>query len=120
MFRSLDNYCEESDAASTPRISEQESDSLARHPLIGWSWLNAMSNDRIMRRPGRQDIIRTQCSCNSMNRATIDNKRIEDGDFVIIDAAVRSPKDGDIVLSVIDRMANIKEFHKDKINEQLV
>ncbi len=56
----------------------------------------------------------------SMNRAAIDNKRIEDGDFVIIDADVRSPKDGDIVLSVIDGMANIKEFHKDTINEQIV
>jgi SOS-response transcriptional repressor LexA len=56
----------------------------------------------------------------SMNRAVIDDKRIEDGDFVIIDPALRSPKNGDIVLSVIDGMANIKRFHKDTRNQQIV
>lgn len=56
----------------------------------------------------------------SMNRATVDNKRIEDGDFVIIDANARHPEEGEIVLSVIDGMANIKRFHRDTKNEQIV
>jgi repressor LexA len=56
----------------------------------------------------------------SMNRAIIDGKRIEDGDFVIIDPAMRSPRNGDIVLSIIDGMANIKRFHRDTKNEQIV
>lgn len=55
----------------------------------------------------------------SMNRAIIDNKRIEDGDYVIVDADDCLPKDGDIVLSVIDGMANIKRFHRDKRNRQI-
>ena len=55
----------------------------------------------------------------SMNRATIDNKRIEDGDYVIIDSDDCVPKDGDIVLSIIDGMANIKRFHWDKKNRQI-
>ena len=56
----------------------------------------------------------------SMNRASIDNKRIEDGDYVIIDSESRDPRDGDIVLSVIDGMANIKRFRRDRRHQQLV
>ncbi|MBA2705372.1 MAG: hypothetical protein H0U60_16150 [Blastocatellia bacterium] len=56
----------------------------------------------------------------SMNRSSVDNKQIEDGDFVIINSEAGNPKDGDIVLSVIDGMANIKRFHRDKQNEQIV
>jgi len=55
----------------------------------------------------------------SMNRAEIDDKRIEDGDYVIIDSEDRTPRDGDIVLSIIDGMANIKRFHIDRENRQV-
>lgn len=56
----------------------------------------------------------------SMNRAKIDGKTIEDGDYIIVDGKNRSADDGDIVLSVIDGMANIKRFHFDKKNKQVV
>jgi repressor LexA len=56
----------------------------------------------------------------SMNRALVEGKQIDDGDFVIVDTTAREPKDGDIVLSVIDGMANIKKFYRDKENEQIV
>ena len=56
----------------------------------------------------------------SMNRATIGVKRIEDGDYVIVDIADRNVKDGDIVLSIIDGMANIKRFRFDKENGHVV
>lgn len=56
----------------------------------------------------------------SMNRATVDGKRIEDGDYAIVDSDQRQPKNGDIVLSVIEGMANIKKFHLDKKNAQIV
>jgi SOS-response transcriptional repressor LexA len=46
----------------------------------------------------------------SMNRANIDGKTIEDGDFVIVDSAYNAPQNGDYVLSVIDGKANIKKF----------
>jgi SOS-response transcriptional repressor LexA len=55
----------------------------------------------------------------SMNRAVIDGKRIEDGDYVIIDSEDRTPRDGDIVLSIIDGLANIKRFHVDRQNRQI-
>lgn len=49
-------------------------------------------------------------SGNSMNKATIDGKTIEDGDYVIVDNDYRDPKTGDIVVSIIDGMANIKRY----------
>lgn len=55
----------------------------------------------------------------SMNRSIIDGKRIEDGDYVIVDGDVRAPKDGDVVLSVIDGLANLKRFYLDKKNRQI-
>lgn len=56
----------------------------------------------------------------SMNRATIDGKRIEDGDYAIIDSDDRTPRDGNIVLSIIDGMANIKRFRHDTVNQQVI
>ncbi len=56
----------------------------------------------------------------SMNRAIVNGKRIEDGDYVIIDGDYRTPKNGDIVLSVIDGLANIKKFFFDKENEMII
>lgn len=56
----------------------------------------------------------------SMNRVVIDGKRIEDGDYVIIDSSIVNPKNGDVVLSIIDGMANIKRFYRDETNKQVV
>lgn len=50
----------------------------------------------------------------SMNKAEIDGKKIEEGDFVLIDSEYQTPKDGDYVLSIIDSMANLKKFERDK------
>ena len=56
----------------------------------------------------------------SMNRAEINGKRIENGDYVIVDINEKTPKNGDIVLSIIDGMANIKKFYFDKEYNQVV
>jgi len=55
-----------------------------------------------------------------MNRAEIDGKKIDDGDYVIIDSQNCEAKDGEVVLSVIDGMANIKKFSVDEENNQIV
>lgn len=49
----------------------------------------------------------------SMNRAKISGKNLEEGDFVLIDSEYRTPKNGDYVLSVIDGAANLKKFERD-------
>jgi len=56
----------------------------------------------------------------SMNKALIDGKRIEDGDYLIIDSDDIYPQNGDIILSVIDSMANVKRYVWDEENEQVV
>ncbi|HMP85063.1 MAG TPA: S24 family peptidase [Candidatus Paceibacterota bacterium] len=56
----------------------------------------------------------------SMNNAIVDGKNIEDGDYLIIDSEDTNPKNGDVVLSVIDDMANIKKYIWDDDHNQVV
>jgi len=49
----------------------------------------------------------------SMNKASISNNSIDDGDYVIINSENKNPKNGEYVLSVIDGVANIKKFKQD-------
>jgi repressor LexA len=56
----------------------------------------------------------------SMNMAYVGGKRIEDGDYVIIDSEDREAANDDIVLSVIEGMANIKKYYVDKENNQIL
>jgi repressor LexA len=55
-----------------------------------------------------------------MNKAQIDGKKIGDGDYIIVDSEDREPKNGDVVLSVINGMANVKKFFRDRGNRQIV
>lgn len=55
----------------------------------------------------------------SMNRANVRGKTIEDGDYLIIDSQDQTPRNGDIVVSVIDGTANIKKFVRDEENQQI-
>lgn len=56
----------------------------------------------------------------SMNKSSINGNTIEDGDYLIIDSDNNSPTNGDIILSVIDDMANIKKYVWDEKNNQVV
>lgn len=56
----------------------------------------------------------------SMDKADIDGKSIENGDYVIVSADDNQAKSGDYVLSIIDGAANIKKFICDKDNEQVI
>lgn len=56
----------------------------------------------------------------SMNKANINGKSIEDGDYVIVDSKNKTPRNGDYILSIIDACANIKRFIQDKKNKQIV
>ena len=62
-------------------------------------------------------LIAIRASGNSMNKANIKNKNIDDGDYVIVNCKIK-PKNGDYVLAIIDDCANIKRLSinlKDKI-----
>ncbi len=57
----------------------------------------------------------------SMNKASINGKTIEEGDYVIVDPDNRQPKSGkDYIVSVIDGAANIKKYFLDNENDQIV
>lgn len=56
----------------------------------------------------------------SMNRAEINDKRIEDGDYIIVDKNDLNIRSNDIVLTIIDNRATVKRFIDDRENGQIV
>jgi repressor LexA len=70
--------------------------------------------------PRQKGIFAIRASGNSLNKASIKNKSVESGDYVIIDSQQTSPRDGEYVLAVIDQMATIKKFFFDKHNDRIV
>lgn len=62
----------------------------------------------------KKSIFALKAEGNSLNKANIGGKNIENGDFVIVDSENTSPRDGDYVVSVIDGMANVKKYRLDK------
>jgi repressor LexA len=56
----------------------------------------------------------------SMNRAEVNGRKIDDGDYVIVDSRVRDAEDGDIVVAIVDGKATIKRYHDDTDNGQIV
>jgi len=56
----------------------------------------------------------------SMNKANVDDKNIEDGDYVIIDETQKIPHNDDYVVSLIDGAANIKKIFMDNEKQQIV
>jgi len=56
----------------------------------------------------------------SMNQAEINGRKIDDGDFVIVNREDKTVETNDIVLVIVDNKATIKRFINDKENEQVV
>lgn len=56
----------------------------------------------------------------SMNRAEVSGKRIDDGDYVIVNKDDTDMKSEDVVLAIIDNKATIKRFIDDRANGQIV
>lgn len=79
-----------------------------------------ISNTLLDESPIKKELYALKAKGLSMNRANVNEKNIEDGDYLIVDRSVTSPKDGDVVVSIIDGMANVKKFVKDKDNNQIV
>lgn len=56
----------------------------------------------------------------SMNKAEIDGKTIESGDFVLVDSEYKTYKNTDIVVAVIDGLATIKRYREDRANKMII
>lgn len=61
-----------------------------------------------------------QASGDSMNKAQVDGRNIEDGDYVVVDSEYNQPRNGDYIVSVIDGLGNIKKYYEDHENQQVV
>lgn len=69
--------------------------------------------------PNQKSVFALRADGNSLNKANIDGKNIESGDFIIVDSANTSPHDGDYIVSIIDGMANIKKYRLDKDHSRI-
>lgn len=67
-----------------------------------------------------KDLYALQVVGSSMNRANINGKTVDDGDYAIIDSSKRSPHTGEYVIAQVDNLANLKKFHLDNKNKQVV
>ena len=56
------------------------------------------------------NVFAVQVSGTSMNRAKVNNKTIQNGDFILVDADVKEYHNGDRVLVVIDGLATVKTY----------
>lgn len=70
--------------------------------------------------PRASGIFALRASGNSLNRAKIKGKNIENGDMVLINSEDRNIRDGDYVLSIISGAANLKKYKFDHKNHQIV
>jgi SOS-response transcriptional repressor LexA len=69
----------------------------------------------------KQDLYILIANGPSMNQAEIrPGITIEDGDFVVVDSTYKNPKNGDIVVAVIDGMGAIKRYKEDKQHRRIV
>lgn len=66
------------------------------------------------------DIFAIKAEGDSMNKANINGKNIESGDYVLVNGKDKSINHGDYVLAVVDSAANIKRFYKEPGAEQIV
>lgn len=77
-------------------------------------------SSKLLHKASPKGLFAVKADGKSMNRALIGDKRIEDGDFVIIDSQSITPNNKDIVLAIIDNKATVKRFINDRINGQIV
>lgn len=69
----------------------------------------------------KQDLYVIVAAGSSMNKAEVHpGVVIEDGDYVVVNSADKTPKNGDIVVAVIDGMATIKRYREHKAQNRIV
>lgn len=77
-------------------------------------------SSKLINRSSPSGLYAIKADGSSMNRAKISGKKLEDGDYALIDKEVKDPEPGSVVLAIIDNRATIKRYIKDEANEQIV
>lgn len=68
----------------------------------------------------KEDLFVLKASGDSMNKAAIHGKHIENGDYVVVDGSNKEPQNKEYIVSLINGCANIKKFIRDTENNQIV
>lgn len=77
-------------------------------------------SNKLIGRTSPKGLFAIKADGSSMNRAFINGKNIENGDFIIIDSQDKNIKNKDIILAIVDNKATVKRFIEDKLNNQIV
>lgn len=77
-------------------------------------------SSKLIKRSRPDGLYAIKADGSSMNRAEIDGKCIENGDYVVIDSNYKDVRNRDVVLVIIDNTATIKRFIDDRENGQIV
>ncbi len=77
-------------------------------------------SDKLIGRSNVRGLYAIKTDGSSMNMAEIKGKKIDDGDYVIVDSNQQNPSNKDVVLAIIDDKATIKRYIEDKENDQIV
>lgn len=77
-------------------------------------------SSKLIGRPRPDGLFAIKADGSSMNRAEINGKRIEDGDYMIVNKNDLDVRTGDVVLAIIDNRATVKRFIDDRANGQIV
>jgi SOS-response transcriptional repressor LexA len=71
-------------------------------------------SSRLLNTSNYASLYALQASGSSMNQAVVNGHAINDGDYVIVDSRLNSPRNGDCVVAIVDGLANIKKFYREK------
>lgn len=77
-------------------------------------------SSKLVKRSKPNGLFAIKADGSSMNRAEINGKTIEDGDYMIVDKESLDTHTGDIVLTIIDDKATVKRFIDDRQNGQII
>lgn len=77
-------------------------------------------SNKLLRKSNPSGLFAIKADGSSMNRAEIDGKTIENGDYMVVDSQDLNANTGDVVLAIIDGKATVKRFIDDRKNGQVV
>lgn len=78
------------------------------------------ASSKLVGRPKPDGLFAIKVDGSSMNRAEVNGKRIENGDFVIVDKNDTDVATNDVVLAIIDNKGTIKRLIDDRKHDQVV
>lgn len=77
-------------------------------------------SSKLIRQSSPKDLFAIKADGSSMNRAEINGRKIEDGDYVIVKRDESTPDNDEVVLVIVNGKGTIKRFIDDRKNGQVV